>query len=357
MTDEILLDREGPIVIVTLNRPKALNALSLGMCQALLPRLPEWAEDPEIHAVVVRGAGDRAFCAGGDIRAVYDLGPAAAAAVLNGDPEADFFRVEYRLNHAIHHFPKPWIALLDGVTMGGGLGLSVHGSHRVTTEKTLCAMPECGIGLFPDVGGGWFLSRCPGESGLYLALTGARLHAADLMYTRLATHHVPSARVDDVVAALADAVWIGHGGLVAEAVLERFAADPGTPMLPALLPAIDRCFRHDTVEEILAALDAEGGDWAQGAATQIRAGSPTSLKVTLRQMRQGATMPYDAVAAMEFRMVHRFLAGSDFFEGIRAQLVDKTRDPKWQPAALEAVDDAAVAACFRPLPGRELTFD
>lgn len=355
MTDEILFDREGPIAIVTLNRPKALNALTLGMCRALLPRIAQWAEDPEVHAVVLRGAGDRAFCAGGDIRAVYELGPQALA-MLDGDPEADFFRIEYRLNHAIHHFPKPWIALLDGVTMGGGVGLAVHGSHRVTTEKTLCAMPECGIGLFPDIGGGWFLSRCPGETGPYLALTGARIHAADLLYSRMTTHHVASARVDDVVAALADAGWIGHGGLVAEAVLQRFAADPGAATLPRLRPAIDRCFRHDTVEEILAALDAEGGDWAATTAAQIRAASPTSLKVTLRQLRQGKTMPYDAVAAMEFRMVHRFLARSDFFEGIRAQLVDKTRDPNWRPATLDEVDEAAVAAFFRPLPGRELSF-
>ena len=357
MTDEILIDREGPIAIVTLNRPKALNALTLGMCRALLPKIAEWTDDPYLHAVVVRGAGDRAFCAGGDIRAVYDLGPAAAKAALAGDPEADFFRTEYRLNHAIHHFPKPWIALLDGVTMGGGLGLSVHGSHRVTTEKAMCAMPECGIGLFPDIGGGWFLPRCPGETGTYLALTGARLHAADLLYTRLATHHVASARVDDLVAALADAAWIGTGGLVAEAVLQDFAADPGAAALPPLRPVIDACFRHDTVEEILAALDAEGGDWATAAAAQIRAGSPTSLKVTLRQMRQGKTMPYDAVAAMEFRMVHRFLSAPDVFEGIRAQLVDKTRDPKWRPATLDAVGEADVAAYFRPLPGPELTFD
>ena len=355
MTDEILIDREGPIAIVTLNRPKALNALTLPMCRALLPKLAEWAEDQELHAVVVRGAGDRAFCAGGDIRAVYERGPQSGAP--DGDLEQDFFWVEYRLNHAIHHFPKPWIALLDGVTMGGGLGLSVHGSHRVTTEKTLSAMPECGIGLFPDIGGGWFLSRCPGEIGTYLALTGARIGAADMLYSRMGTHHVASARVDDLVAALADAEWIGQGGLVAESVLQNFAADPGDPTLAPLRPAIDRCFGHDTVEEILAALDAEGGAWAQAAAVQIRAGSPTSLKVTLRQIRQGKTMIYDAVAAMEYRMVHRFLAAPDFFEGVRAQLVDKTRDPRWRPATLDAVDDAAVAAYFQPLPGHELSFD
>lgn len=356
MTDEILFDREGPIVIVTLNRPRALNALTLGMSQALLAQLDGWAADPGIQAIVLRGAGDRAFCAGGDIRAVYDMG-LQAKEMLRGDPDADFFRVEYRLNHAIHHYAKPWIALLDGVTMGGGLGLSVHGSHRVTTEKTLCAMPECGIGLFPDIGGGWFLSRGPGEVGTYLALTGARVHAADLLYTRLGTHHVASARIDDVVAALADARWAGDGGAVVDDVLQRFAADPGDATLLTLQAAIDRCFQHDTVEEILAALDAEGGDWAQGAAAQIRAGSPTSLKVTLSQMRQGRTMPYDAVAAMEFRMVHHFLTQPDFFEGIRAQLVDKTRDPKWQPATLDAVNDDAVAAYFQPLPGLELSFD
>ncbi|MGK9231753.1 enoyl-CoA hydratase/isomerase family protein [Inquilinus limosus] len=355
MTDEILIDREGPIVIVTLNRPKALNALTLTMCQVLLSKMTEWAEDPELHAVVLRGAGDRAFCAGGDIRAVYERGPQSG--VPAGDPDQDFFWVEYRLNHAIHHFPKPWIALLDGVTMGGGLGLSVHGSHRVTTEKTLSAMPECGIGLFPDIGGGWFLSRCPGEIGTYLALTGTRIGAADMLFTRMGTHHIASAKVEDLIAALADAGWIGNGGLVAESVLQRFAADPGAPTLAPLRPAIDRCFGRDTVEEILTALDAEEGDWARAAAEQIRAGSPTSLKVTLRQIRQGKTMIYDAVAAMEFRMVHRFLEKPDFFEGVRAQLVDKTRDPKWRPATLAEVDDAAVAAYFQPLPGRELSFD
>jgi enoyl-CoA hydratase len=196
MTDDVLFETRGPIGLITLNRPKALNALNIAMIDAIEPKLVGWAADPAVTAVVIRGAGDRAFCAGGDLRALYDQGAAAQRIALD-DPERDFFRKEYTLNWRIHHFPKPYIALIDGITMGGGVGLSRHGSHRVATGRTVFAMPETGIGLFPDVGGGWFLNQCGGALGRYIALTGVHLKESDTLYAGIATHHVRAERLDD----------------------------------------------------------------------------------------------------------------------------------------------------------------
>jgi enoyl-CoA hydratase/carnithine racemase len=342
---DILFERRGRLGFIRLNRPQALNALTLDMSRRLDRGLKDWAGNPEVSVVAVRGAGSRAFCAGGDVRALYKAGP--------GSPYTDtFYREEYVLNRNVFRFPKPYVALMDGIVMGGGVGISAHGSHRVVTERTVFAMPETGIGLFPDVGATWLLSRCPGESGIYLGLTGARLQAADLIALGLAEGMVPSERLDAFESSLADA---GKSARV-DALLHRFQADPGAPSLAPHRAAIDRCFSEPTVERILAALDAEGTGWAKAAAATLRTKSPTSLKVSLRQLRLGRTLPdFEAAMRLEFRLVQHFMAGGDFFEGVRAVVIDKDQRPRWSPDRLEAVSEAAVDAYFAPLE-RELDF-
>ena len=355
-TDEILFGREGSLAILTINRPKALNALTLDNYRRIDPALRAWAVDPSVHAIVVRGAGDRAFCAGGDVRAVYDAGRG-----ISGPPDltAVFFREEYELIQRIHHFPKPYIAIIDGITMGGGAGISVNGAYRTATERTLFAMPETGIGLFPDVGATRFLNRCPGHVGRYLGLTGARLKAADALYCGFATHFVAHDRVDRLVAALAESK--SELGLGAE-VLDRYSADPGPAPLAALRPAIDRCFAGDSVEAILDALATEaagiGADagWAEETRVSLRAKSPTSLKITLRQLTIGRDYDLEAALSLEYRLVQHVMAAHDFYEGIRAVLIDKDQNPQWRPATLAEVGDNIVDVYFAPIGDRELRF-
>jgi enoyl-CoA hydratase len=355
MTDEILLERRGALGLATLNRPKALNALTLPMIRALDPQLAAWASDPEVAAVVIRGAGERAFCAGGDVKACWDDGRAMKRGEGDGRLTQEFFREEYRLNRRIHVFPKPYVALLDGITMGGGVGLSIHGSHRVATERTLFAMPETGIGLFPDVGGSWFLPRCPGQVGTYLALTGARLHAADALHAGIATHHVPSGDLDALVESLASAD-LSAGREAVDAILARHASDAGPASLAEHRAAIDRCFYFDAIEEIFAALENEGTDWAKATLKVLSQMSPTSLKVALRQIRRGAALDFDDAMKMEYRLSQACMRGHDFYEGIRAVLVDKDRSPKWSPATVGEVSEDLVESHFAPLGPRELSF-
>ncbi|WP_257463224.1 enoyl-CoA hydratase/isomerase family protein [Archangium lipolyticum] len=354
MNTDVLLETRGPLGLVTLNRPKALNALDLGMIRALHPALEAWAKEPSVKAVVIRGAGGRAFCAGGDVRAV-------AASLGSPAPEGQeplsrsFFREEYRLNHLIHHYPKPFVALVDGISMGGGLGLSVHGSHRVVTERLVLAMPETAIGLFPDVGGGWFLPRFPGEAGTYLGLTGVRSNAADAMWLGYGTQHVTHDKLDAVVDALAAADWsAGAARDVATRVLSGFATEPGPSPLSAHRETIDRCFSKDRMEDILAALEAEHTPWAEETRATLGRMSPTSLKVTLRQLRLCRSRPYDEVVTVEYRLSQHCTALPDFREGIRAVLVDKDNRPKWNPPTLAEAREADVEACFAPLGDRDL---
>ncbi|HYC03257.1 MAG TPA: enoyl-CoA hydratase/isomerase family protein [Azospirillaceae bacterium] len=354
---DALFEVRGGIGLITLNRPKALNALTLEMIRHIHPKLDQWAVDPGVKVVVIRGAGDRAFCAGGDIRAIYDAGLAWKRGEGDASAAHDFFRGEYRLNRRIKTFPKPYVALLDGIFMGGGVGLSVHGSHRVVTPKSLFAMPETGIGLFPDVGGTWFLPRCPGRTGTWMGLTGARLGPADLLWTGLGTHMAASESLDVIVDALAAADYGTDGHAAVDAVLEAHKAEVGEPTLPALQPAIDRCFAADSVEEILAALEAEGSEWALAQRDTLLKMSPTSLKVALAQIRQGEGLSFDDALRLEFRMTHAVIAGNDLFEGVRAVIVDKDRNPKWNPATLAAVGRAEVDRHFRHLGADELHFD
>ncbi len=340
-TDEIQFDVRGRAGFVTLNRPRALNSLTLPMIEAMDARLAAWATDPGIDVVVVRGAGERAFCAGGDVRAIWQAGK-------DGDPlTRDFFRAEYRLNRRIKIYPKPYVALMDGITMGGGVGVSVHGRIRVATERTLFAMPETRIGLFPDVGGSHFLPRLEGKLGLYLGLTGARLKAADALHAGIATHYVESARLQDVEVALADG----------DVTLTGLTGDPGPAPLAKHRAAIDRCFAGVTVEGIMAALEDEGGEWAATALEALRGASPTSLKITAEELRRGAKLDFDGSMTMEFRLSQACLARHDSYEGIRAALIDKDNAPQWQPADLADVSAELVAAHFAPPPDGDLTFD
>ncbi len=356
---EVRLITEGPIGTIRLSRPQALNALTLPMIRAIDAQLRVWADDPTIKAVVVSGEGGKAFCAGGDVLAVYNAGLADRQPQNPGHLTVSFFRDEYTLNHLIHRFPKPYVALVDGISMGGGVGVSIHGSHRVVTETTVFAMPETGIGLFPDIGGGWFLPRFPGEMGTFLGLTGVRCKAADCLYVGYGTHFIPRERLGQVGDALAEADWpqaSDRAGLdaVVDGVLRGLGEDPGTAPLADDRGAIDRCFAHDRVEAIIAALEQEGTDWARGVLAKLDGHSPLSLKVALRQIRLGATLEYEDVVAMEYRLSQRAMAAHDFYEGIRALLVDKDKTPLWRPASLRDVSPEMVEAYFAPLEDRDL---
>jgi len=359
-SEDILFGREGGVATVTLNRPHALNAFTLGMYRCFAPMLREWADDPAVHAVLIRGAGERAFCAGGDVRAIAEAGRG-----ISGDPAltSRFFWEEYELIRHIHRYPKPYLAIIDGITMGGGAGVSVNGAYRIATERTMLAMPETGIGLFPDVGATRFLNLAPGHVGRYLALTGARLGPADARYCDFATHFVPRELAARLVEALGHTAWrAGEEQAQVEETLAAFDTDPGEPPLAVRRAAIDRCFAPDTIEAVLDALasEAAGGSDAEWA-SQTRAGlltkSPTSLKVTLRQLIVGQGCDIEAALSLEYRLTQHFMQGHDFYEGVRAALIDKDQQPCWDPATLSAVTEAIVGGYFAPLGDGELRFD
>ncbi|MCK5623842.1 MAG: enoyl-CoA hydratase/isomerase family protein [Alphaproteobacteria bacterium] len=338
---DILFETQGALGLITLNRTKALNALTLDMIHAMTARLAEWAEDADITAVLVRGAGDKAFCAGGDVLAL--IRPDNAAFIEG------FFRDEYRLNRMIFRYPKPYIALIDGIVMGGGVGVSVHGRYRVATERTLFAMPETGIGMFPDVGGTYFLPRLPGVLGLYLGLTGARLKAADCLHAGLADSYVPMDRHGDLLAGLADGRW-------PETLLAELGGDSGPAPIAEHAQGIDRCFSADSVEEIMARLGTEGDEWAAKAFAALQRMSPSALKIAFRQIREGRELDFEDCMMLEYRLSQRVIPGHDFREGVRALLVDKDMSPKWAPPTLAAVTDEQIDGVFAPLPGGDLTF-
>lgn len=336
MEQELIFERKGGLGVITLNRPKSLNALTHAMCVAMHARLARWRVDDTVTAVVIGGAGERAFCAGGDIRALYESGKANVAEAV------EYYRDEYRLNAAIKHFPKPFIAFVHGIAMGGGVGVSVHGSYRIVDTNTVFAMPETGIGLFPDVGGSFFLPRLPGEVGMYLALSGARLKSADVMYTGIGTHLIP---MDDWGAVLERLAAADNP----DGVLSEFAVAPGEPPLADHRAAIDRCFSQSSVETVLDALENSGGEWEQSCAATIRTRSPTSLKISFRGLREGAALSFDECMRMEFRMVNRVMTGHDFYEGVRATIIDRDYSPRWRPDTLSALTDADVDAYFAPI--------
>ncbi|HZL40160.1 MAG TPA: enoyl-CoA hydratase/isomerase family protein [Pseudolabrys sp.] len=348
MTDEILFERRGAAGLITLNRPQALNAVTHGMVLALRAQLDAWGDDPAITRAVIMAAGGRAFSAGGDIRALYDLGKAGRR-----DDALQFWRDEYPLNAAINSFRKPYVALIDGMVMGGGVGVSVHGSHRVAGDRYTFSMPEVGIGFFPDVGATWFLPRMPGGLGAYCAITGERFGIADAVAGGIATHRIPSARFGALLDGLTGTVSV-------DAVLSAFSEPAGEGPIMARKDAIDRLFRHDQVEDILSALDREAAfgradaEWAGKTANTIRQKSPLSLKLALAQVRRGKNWDFATCMRAEFRIVSRVIEAHDFYEGVRAVIVDKDNKPRWQPATLGEVSDAEVERHFAPLGGDEL---
>jgi enoyl-CoA hydratase len=348
---DTLFERRGTAGLITLNRPQALNAVSHAMVRSLAQQLAEWEADPAVTRVIVTAAPGKAFSAGGDLRALYDLGRAGRF-----DEALGYFRDEYALNALIKRYRKPYVALIDGIVMGGGVGISVHGSHRVAGDRFTFAMPEVSIGFFPDIGATWFLSRMPGGLGTYCALTGERLDPADGVAAGVATHRVASARFPDLVEALCGAVPV-------DALLGAFAQPAGEGPVAARRGAIDRLFAHGRVEDILAALDAEASQngtrnaadtaFASATAALIRTKSPTSLKIVLEQIRRGSTLDFAQCMRTEFRIVSRVVQEHDLYEGIRAVIIDKDQAPRWQPPTLAAVSAAEVERHFAPL-AREL---
>lgn len=349
MTSDILFSRRGGLGLVTLNRPAALNALTHEMALVLDRRLVDWAADPSVRVVAITGAGDKGFCAGGDIRALHAAGPAGGAANF------PFYADEYRLNTRIKRFPKPYVAFMDGIVMGGGVGLSVHGSHRVAGDRTLFAMPETGIGLFPDVGGTFFLPRLPGQTGLWLGLTGARLKAADCLAAGICDVFLPSARRAAAIEAL-ETVEADREAV--SAVLAAFAEPPEPAGLPATLPAlrpdIDRLFSAPALPALLAGLAADGSDWATAQHRTILTKSPTSLALTFRQLRLGGSLDFEACMRLEYRLARFCVTHPDFYEGVRAVILDKDNAPRWSPPTLDAVDPAVIDSAFAELGPEEL---
>jgi enoyl-CoA hydratase len=345
---EVLVERRGCAGFLTLNRPKALNALNLGMVRAIAAALDEWEQDASVARVIVTGAGGRAFCAGGDIRLLYEQGRA-------GDHAAQlaFWREEYQLNRRIKRYPKPYVALVDGIVMGGGVGVSAHGAHLIAGEGFVFAMPEVGIGFFPDVGATYLLPRLPHRAGIYLAMTGARAGAGDALALGLAQVVVPSARMSALAAALEEREPI-------DSIVAQFAASPPPSPLMAESAQIENCFGRSTPAQMIAALGEAaraGSAFARTAEVAMLTKSPTSQAIALRQMEAGRSLSFEEAMILEFRIVSRICRGHDFYEGVRALIVDKDNRPQWRPGAPEDVSAAAVAAYFAPLGESDLVFE
>jgi len=345
MTDDVLTFIEGKVGRIRLNRPKAIHALNTAMCAAVLDALAAWRHDPAVEAVMIDHAEGRGFCAGGDIRMLAESG------AKDGAEARAFFHTEYRMNHRLFTYEKPVVAFMDGITMGGGVGISQPARYRVATENTRLAMPETGIGLFPDVGGGWYLSRLPGRVGQYLALTGHRLDGAECLNLGLASDYLTSDTLDEAKARIA----------AAPTEIEEILAELGSPVPEAKIVAqeedINRLFESDRLEDILDALDAgaaDGDDWAAAEAASIRAKSPMACKVTLKLLVES---PYQLhfvdEVRMEYGIMVRLIHHPDFKEGVRALLIDKDNQPQWRPTNPHVIGDRDVEAFFEPLPLEE----
>jgi enoyl-CoA hydratase len=333
---DILFERRGALGLVTLNRPQALNTLTHAMCVRLHAQLDFWEKDPRIATVAIQGEGERAFCAGGDLRALYH------AALSNPDLAARYWRDEYLLNIRIRFYPKPFVALLKGFVMGGGAGVSVHGSHCVVDETVRFAMPETAIGLFVDVGGSYFLPRLRGKLGLYLALTGTRLGAADCLFAQVARYFVPAANTPELIARLS-------AGLAPERALGELAGTLPPAPLEAIADKIDAAFSAHSVDEIGAQLRATQDAWSRAAYSAFCLRSPTSQKIAFRQLALGGELGFCDCMRMEYRICQRIVLGHDFYEGVRATIFSKEVPPRWQPARLDAVRDEDIAAYFAPV--------
>jgi enoyl-CoA hydratase len=342
VTTDIIARIDGGAGAISVNRPVALHALTLDMVHAMTAQLQAWADDDAVRCIIIDHADGRGFCAGGDIRFLQE------SALVGGEAGRKFFHDEYQLNHLLFTYPKPVIAFMDGITMGGGVGISQPAKYRIATENTRFAMPETGIGLFPDVGGGWYLSRLPGRVGQYLALSGARIDGADCLAVGLATQYLPSASLENVKAAIA-----AKPDDIADILR---AASVGAPLAKIVesRPQIERLFASDIYEDILVALEKDAGEWATKELTTLRTKSPQTCKVALRQLAHGAHFTdFADNMRMEYRIASRVLTRHDFIEGVRAVIIDKDNAPHWNPAAPEGVTDALLDEIFAPLPANE----
>ncbi|CAJ0578061.1 unnamed protein product, partial [Mesorhabditis spiculigera] len=345
---EVLASARGVVGTITLNRPKALNALNLNMVRKMYPLLQEWNCAGDIQLILIKGAGEKAFCAGGDVLAVS----ASALKERAGEETTlhkDFFKEEYRLNFLLGKMSTPYVALMDGIVMGGGCGLSINGRYRVATEKTMLAMPETALGLFPDVGGSYFLSRLSDNLGMFLALTGHRLTGADVFHSGLASHYIRSEDLPKLEEEFAGLKKIDDA-LVRDVLASYSAAEVPEFGLKKDLEKIRRCFAGRSVVDIIKRLKDDDSEWAKKQHAVIGKMSPTSLKVTAQQLDMGSRMSFAEIFPMEYRLSQRLMEEHDFHEGCRAILIDKDRKPKWKPATLEEVDDHTVDSYFRRLP-------
>jgi enoyl-CoA hydratase len=339
---DVLIRREGHAGFLSLNRPSAIHALTLEMVHMITAALLEWRDDPGVSVVIIDHAEGRGFCSGGDIAFLRN-----SALNDGGVSGRQFFHDEYQLNHLIFTYPKPVVAFMDGITMGGGVGISQPARFHVATENTRYAMPETGIGLFPDVGGGWYLSRLPGRIGQFLALTGARFDGSECKWAGLATHYLPH----DVVADAKERLAHGHDPAQ---VLAALAVTPPPARIEGNAAQIARHFSSDRYEDILASLESDDSDWAAKELATLRTKSPQTCKVALRQLHDSLECAdFAANMAMEYRVASRVLTLPDFAEGVRAVIVDKTMDPKWNPATPEDVTDELIDHIFAPLPADE----
>jgi enoyl-CoA hydratase len=336
---EVLVRVQKNVGRLTLNRPQALHALTQTMCEIMIAALLDWQEDPEIYMVIIDHAGERGFCAGGDIRMLAHSGAG------DGKEARAFFHTEYQLNHLLFTYDTPVVAILDGVVMGGGVGISMPAHFRIATERTTFAMPETGIGLFPDVGGGWYLPRLPGKAGLWLALTGARIKGAECLRLGIATHFVEFGAVEGLKKAIiADPRRIDD-------ILKKYRADAGKAPLVSFEQDLNRLFVGDSVEQIFEFLEADSSDWGKAQLATMKTKSPQTLKVAFRQLEAGAAMTdFADNMTMEYRIGSRVVRRHDFLEGVRAVIIDKDNSPRWDPATLEDVTAAMLDEIFAPLP-------
>ena len=345
MTTEVLTHTEARAARIRLARPKAIHALTHPMCTAMIEALQTWRTDPSIEAILIDHSEGRGFCAGGDVVML------AKSGATDGSEARAFFHEEYRLNHLLFTYAKPTIAFMDGITMGGGVGISQPCRYRIATENTRFAMPETAIGLFPDVGGGWYLSRLPGRVGQFLALTGARLDGAECLALGLATHYIPSAALEELKVRL-----VTEPQRIEE-LLEEASVAPPPARIEESRADIDRLFAADDYESILAALEADGGEWAQKELATLRTKSPQACKVSLRLLYDGGLMQdFADEMRQEYAVAAHVVQRPDFTEGVRALLIDKDNAPRWDPATPEAVTDHLIDRIFAPMPeGEEWT--
>ncbi|MFC3907721.1 enoyl-CoA hydratase/isomerase family protein [Legionella dresdenensis] len=346
---DIVFERRHHLGIITLARPQALNALTLAMIQAMQAQLLQWQDDSTVHAVIIQAEPGKAFCAGGDVRRIYDAGQAK-------DPQQlQFFWHEYRLNLCIHHYNKPYIALMDGITMGGGVGISLHGSHPVATQNFVFAMPETGIGLFPDIGASYHLVRCPGASGNYLGLTGNRLNNQDALALGLVRHCIDSESLAEVVTGLVALDLTSDAHKRVSEFLNQFSQPAQQAPILNAMDNINHYFSESNARTIAEKLAASKDEWAINISRTIQQKSPLSMAVTCEQLQRAKKLSLAECLIMDYRLVNHFMAGHDFYEGIRALLVDKDKSPRWQPKRLEDISETMIKCYFDAVPV-ELSF-